>query len=108
MRVYDCPFTWLKRTLTKNPTTGQEEETFSPNGTLWGELKELGANRQLYYGMMNSQATLEVRLQQFPSLDANDRLRELRFNRLLILDGLNVDFEQNELVVRCHRITEID
>lgn len=103
--AYNRPFVWLKRTVTKNTSTGQEEETFGNNGTLWGSIKELSASKRLAYGMQNSQADMEIHLRQWPSIDSKDRLRETKFNQLLVIDGITHD--EQDTIIYAHRLTEI-
>lgn len=102
---YNRSFTWLQRTVTRDTSTGQNKESFSSNGILWGNLSELSASRQLAFGMLNSQAAMVIRIRQYPALNTNDRLRETRFSKLLIIDGIHHD--ENELVVYCHQISEV-
>ncbi len=103
---YYRAFTWLARTVTKDTTTGQDKESFSGSTILWGSLSELSATRQLAFGMLNSQAAMVIRLRQYPTVGAGDRLRDRRFGQLLVIDGIMHD--ENELVCYCHKISEVE
>lgn len=105
---YDRSFTWLQRTLTQDTNTGQDKQSFASNGTLWGNLTELSANKKLAFGMLNSQADMMLKLRQFPLLNTEDRLRDKRFNLLFIIDGINHNFGANETIVYCHKISEVE
>lgn len=98
---YDRELVWLKRSIVKN-NLGEDVETFTSQGSLWGSVKELAATRQLAYGVQNSSATLEIRLHQWPAVDAKDRLLDSKFNMYLIIDGL-VPNSDNETVVYAHK-----
>ncbi len=101
---YNRPITWLQRSTSKD-SLGQDKETFASNGTLWGSIEEMSATRQLAFGMLNSQATMVIKLRQYPAVSPNDRLREKRHNQLLIIDGIS--HGENETVIYCHKIAEV-
>ena len=105
---YDRALTWLQRSVSKDNTTGQDKQTFTANGTLWGNLKELSASKQLAFGMLNSQATMAIRLRQWPAINPEDRLRDKRFNDLIVIDGISHDHEANELVIYAHKLSEVE
>ena len=105
---YPRELTWLRRTIVKSVTTGQDVETFTANGTLWGSLKELSASKRLAYGVTNSAVDTEVHLRQFPSVDAKDRLQDTRFGYLLVIDGVTHDFERNETIVYATRLPSLE
>lgn len=104
---YNRPFTWLRRSVSKDNNTGQDVELFTANGTLWGSIQELSASKRLAFGMQNSQADVEIHIRQFPTLDPKDRLTDKRFSKLLVIDGINHDFEKNEIVVYAHSVTGV-
>ena len=102
---YYRAITWLKRTVTKDATNGQDKETFTDNGTVWGSVQELSASRQLAFGMLNSQAQMIIKVRQYPAIVSTDRLREKRFNKLIVIDGLM--HGDNEMIIYCHQINEV-
>lgn len=103
---YDRQFTWLRRS-TSQDDTGEDVESWASNGTLWGSLKEMSASKQLAYGMQDSQATMEIRFRQFPTVDAKDRLQDLRFDQLLVIDGVMFSFGTNETVVYAYSLAGV-
>ena len=104
--AFNHPFVWLKRTVTVDPGTGENKETFTTNGTLWGSCFELTAMKRLAFGALNSQASLELRFRQWPALNANDRLADPKFNTTIVVDGVVPNWTKNELQVYAHVLTE--
>lgn len=96
---YESSFTWLVRTTTKETTTGQDEETFTSNGILWGSLYSDTAIEADAFGSVQSQSTGTIRFRQYPDLKATDRLVYRNFDTTYLITG--VRWGDNETIAEC-------
>jgi head-tail adaptor len=95
---YNQAFTWQLRTISKNTTNGQEEENFSDNGTLWGEMVLTNGQEQDEYGALQAVSEGTVRLRQFPNISALDRLLHKHFQDVYVIRGVHRDQKNNETI----------
>jgi head-tail adaptor len=105
---YNREFIWLQRSVSKSGTTGQDQETFTGNGTLWGSSKPISASKKLAYGVLNSEVDYEIHLRQFPSVDAKDRLHDTYFDKLLVVVGVMPNHDTNETVIYAHTLPSLE
>jgi head-tail adaptor len=93
---YDSRLTWKKRTATKNPQNGQDEETFNDNGFLWAGV-EADTGRVLRdYGSEQTGADVTIRVRNYPALSALDRLYSSEWNETYIIESIGRG--NNELI----------
>lgn len=92
---YNQPFTWLLRTTTKDSTgnapTGQDVETFTSNGLLWGQMFTDTAVEANAYGSLQTQSTATIRFRQWPTLSAMDRVVHEQFGETYMVTGIRRD-----------------
>jgi SPP1 family predicted phage head-tail adaptor len=69
---YDTLFTWLKQSEDAD-IVGQEIETFTPNGTLWGALKYGSGSKNKDFESDQTGVTATIRIHNYPDLSALDR-----------------------------------
>jgi SPP1 family predicted phage head-tail adaptor len=93
---YKDRLTWLKRTVTKNPNNGQDEETFTVNGSLWGSVEPTTGRKAIDYGAEQTGADATIRLRNYPTVSALDRLELPAEGELWVID--HVRRGDNELV----------
>ena len=66
----------LVRTITKDTTTGQDEETFTPGAYYWSNVEITNGRRQRDYGADQTGSDVTVYVRNFPTLTAQDRLTD--------------------------------
>lgn len=85
---YESSLTWLVRSVTKNTSTGQDVETFTDNGILWGSVSSDTAIEANAFGALQSQSTGSIRLRQYPDVKATDRLIYRNFETTYMITGV--------------------
>lgn len=98
--TYDTRFQWLRRSTTKNAQNGQDEETFTGNGYLWGALEQTTGRTSSDYGAEQTGADVEIRVRNYPTLSPLDRLYSAEWDETYILDSIRR--ANNELVIEAH------
>lgn len=95
---YYRSFTWLRYTLTKDTTTGQEVPSYVDNGTLWGYIP---VNKKLKqesdYGATYNRAEVEIRIRNWVEIDPKDRLVDAWFGGLYKIKGRH--YGENEIIL---------
>lgn len=66
----------LVRSTSKDATTGQDEETFTPGASYWCRLEIANGRRQRDYGANQTGADVTVYVRNYPTLTAQDRLTD--------------------------------
>ena len=105
MANYYRPFTWLQRVLTTDPDTNQDVESFNEKGTLFGDITEMSAGKRIAFGILDAETACEIKFRQFPALKATDRLIDLQFDELLVIDGISKNHRKNETTVTARKVT---
>jgi head-tail adaptor len=95
---------WLKQTTNKETTFGQEEETFTNNGELWGSVEPLTAREQLAYGLRGVLVEVTIRIHNLPAVSFKDRLQDKASGTIYIIDGIKT--WDNELELAAHQFRE--
>jgi head-tail adaptor len=101
---YKDRLTWLKRTVAKNPTNGQDEETFTENGFLWGSVELTTGRKATDYGAEQTGADATIRLRNYPTVSALDRLELQTEGELWVID--HVRRGDNELICEVMKYDE--
>lgn len=96
---------WLKRSTTKDAATGQDVEAFPANGYLWCAVEINSARRQESLGATQTGVTATVRIRNFPTVSALDRLYLPEWAETWILE--TVRRGDNELFAEAHRFDEL-
>ena len=96
---------WLKRTTTKDPDTGEDQETFPLNGYLWCSIEPNVGRRQQDYGAEQTGVDGQIRIRNMPAVSALDRLYSAEWDETWILE--DIVRGANELIVRCHRFDDL-
>lgn len=99
---YDTRLRWLQCVKTINTTNGDREGVFVPNGYLWCAVEETNSRRQSEYNATQTGADVEIRVRNYPDLEATDRLQDVESGYVYKLDGIrNGD---DELIVDGYRL----
>ena len=102
---YADRLTWKKRSVTKD-NLGQDKETFADNGGLWGDIDLTNGRRQTDYGSSQTGADAVIRIRNWPTLSALDRLYSAEWNELWVIAHLRRG--ENELVCECVKYDALD
>lgn len=86
----------LVRSTTKDPTNGQEEETFTPGSFYWCRIEPTNGRKQRQYGAEQTGADVTIYVRNYPDLSALDRLYSTEWDETYILD--NIRRGDNELI----------
>lgn len=97
---------WLKRTTTKNPNNGQDEETFTDNGSLWASVELTTGRKAIDYGAEQTGSEATIRIRNFPSVSALDRLELTSEGEWWVID--HVRRGDNELVCDVMKFDELN
>jgi head-tail adaptor len=103
---YKDRLTWLKRTVAKNPNNGQDEETFTENGFLWGSVELTTGRKSIDYGAEQTGADATIRLRNYPTVSALDRLELKAEGELWVID--HVRRGDNELICEVMKYDELN
>jgi head-tail adaptor len=98
--------TWKRRTTTKNTVNGQDVETFIDNGFLWANIEITSGRKQTDYGAEQHGADATIRVRNWPTLSALDRLYSAEWDELWIIANLRRG--DNELVCECVKYDALD
>lgn len=104
--TYKDRLKWLKRIITKNPTNGQDEESFEDNGSLWGSVELTTGRKAIDYGAEQTGADATIRLRNYPTVSALDRLELTAEGELWVID--HVRRGDNELVCEVVKYDELN
>ena len=101
---YYRSFNWLIYTTSKDQY-GQQQATFPVSSTiLWGYIEDLSALKILKYGVYQSEAEVRIHVQNWPSIQFQDRLSDRDTNETYIIDGISRSVKVGqELLIDCHR-----
>lgn len=83
---------------------GQPTERFRSNGYLWASIDIESPTRQQQYGGQHSGADADIRIRQFPSVSALDRLEDA--GDIWVIESISRG--TNELVCRCSRFDALE
>ena len=103
--IYGDRLQRLVRTVTKNPQTGQDEETFTPAEWLWATVESLTGRRQRDYGADQTGADAVIRVRNWPTLSALDRLSRPVWGETYVID--TIAYGDNETVCTCIKYDDL-
>jgi head-tail adaptor len=89
---------WFVQSTTKD-SVGQDVETFTDNGLLWGSISPNSGRRQPDYGATQTGWDAELRVRNMPALKTEDRLYAIEWDETYIID--TIVRGNNELVLQC-------
>ncbi len=95
----------LKRTLTKDPATGQDVEAFPANGYLWCAVEINSARRQESLGASQTGVAATIRIRNYVTVSALDRLYLAEWGETWILETIRRG--DNELIAEAHRFDDL-
>jgi SPP1 family predicted phage head-tail adaptor len=102
---YQDRLKWLKRTTTKDQY-GQDVESFTNNGYLWAAIEVTTGRKSVDHGGEQTGAEATIRVRQYPTLSALDRLESEEWNELWIIDHMRRG--DNELIVEAIRYDQLE
>lgn len=85
---YSRSFILQVRSVTKNTTTGQDVESFTAGGYLWGAIDTTADSESTAYGATQSQSRAVIRFRMYPTISALDRLVDVRYGDTYVIDGV--------------------
>lgn len=103
---YTENLTWKQRTITKDTTNGQDVESFTNNGFLWCAIDSVTGTQRRDYGSEQTAADVIVRVRNYPSLSALDRLYSAKWDETYIIEDIGRG--DDELICRCYRYDELE
>lgn len=74
---YSTRLEWLKRGPGNPDTFGQREETWIPQGYLWGAVENVVAARVTESESEKQETSATIRLRNYPAVGPGDKLREV-------------------------------
>src|SRR5947209_2666243 len=99
---YRKRYAWLKRTLTKDATYGQQVETWANSGQVFfGCFEEVSAAEKMAFGVRGAEVDGRIRIRNWPRIQFNDRLQDEETGELWICDG--VTRKPDELLIYGHQ-----
>lgn len=99
---YSTTFTRLVYSMTQDTDTGAPVEVWYPQaGRLWGELSIDNGRRETEYGGLQTGQYATVTLNQYPTLDARDRLLDDEGETWVIESRYSGD---NETICQVHSL----
>lgn len=105
---FDRQFTWLIRSYTLDADSGAEIPSWTGSDTLWGSLVETTGKYGEQWGSTRNRTNATITLLQFPEVDPGDRLQDILFDHVYIVDSISLDWEANQTVLTCYRLAEDD
>lgn len=96
---YDTPLQRLAQSTAKNATNGQEEETFTPGSWYWCAVEVTNSRRTTDYGSQQTTQEATIRVRNYPTLTALDRLQD-GSGTTWVIDSMYTG--DDELVCDCH------
>ncbi len=100
---YNTRFQWLKCVRTPDNVTGAKPKTFTDNGYLWGSVSWETAQLGNEFGAPRDQVTATIRVRNWPTVVASDRLVDTSTDDTYVLDGVRKG--NNELIIDAHTLT---
>jgi head-tail adaptor len=93
------------RSVSKNPTTGQEVETFADGSLYWCRIEVESGRRQQDYGAQQTGTDATIYVRNMPELSALDRLYAVEWAETWIIDSIMRG--DNEMICDCYRYDEL-
>lgn len=78
----------LVRSTTKDNTTGQDQEIFTPGAYYWCSVEPVAGRRQTQYGGEQTGVDVTVRVRNWPELSALDRLYNAEWDETYIIETI--------------------
>lgn len=97
---------WFKQSINKD-SLGQDVETFTDNGLLWGNIEINNGRRQVSYGAMETGWDASIKIRNLPALRTQDRLFAVEWNETYIIDHISRGLNGNELVCQCVKYDDL-
>jgi head-tail adaptor len=104
--LYSDRLQWLQCERSLDASTGQMVDRFRENGHLWCSVERDSGQRSRDYGADRPGVAATVRVRNWPSVRAVDRLRDDATGEVWILESLQ--FGDNELVAEAHAYDDLD
>lgn len=100
--TYNTPLLRMVNTKTKDTTNGQqvEEWTITPGAYLWCAVESVNSRVRTDYGSAQTTQEATIRVRNYPTLTALDRLRDASDGTTWVIDSLYTG--DNEIVCDCH------
>jgi len=92
------------RSVSKDSTNGQDEETFTPGSYYWCRVEIGSGRRQRDYGANQTGADVTVYVRNYPTLTALDRMTD--GTATLVIESIRAG--DNEWICEAHYYDDLD
>jgi head-tail adaptor len=103
--VYNERLHWMKRSNTKD-NIGQDVASYTHDGYLWANVEPETGRRQDDYGADQAGQNGTIRIRNYPTVSALDRLYRPEWEQTWIIDS--IVYGEDEIIVAAHVYESLD
>lgn len=92
----------------KDNNSGQKVPTFTAGSDYWCWIFQEKAEEQVTMGTRQHVVEAKIHINNYPALDAKDRLLDLETNYLYQIKGVLLDYDVQETVAECYRVPSLE